>query len=310
MKFTRFDGNPIISPDLSIPWKARATYNPAAFLADGKVHIVYRAQANDGTSVLGYAVSTDGYHIDENIDSPIYVPRESWEQKTKENWNSGCEDPRITIIDDRLLMTYTAYDGVSPPRVALTSISLSDFLSRQWNWDAPKLISPPGVDDKDACIFKSKQDGYWAFHRLGNALWLDDLKDMQFPDVKYLTGGIIAQPRKDFWDNVKIGLGAPPIETEHGWLLLYHAVSDPGFKYKMGAMLLSYEDPHIILGRTNDPLFEPEEIYEIVGQVENAVFGSGAVVKDGTIFMYYGGADTVVGVATINLQELVSHLLA
>jgi beta-1,2-mannobiose phosphorylase / 1,2-beta-oligomannan phosphorylase len=311
-KFARFEGNPIISPLVDLDWQKNGTFNPAAIYEDGKIHIVYRAQGEDGTSTLGYAVSRDGFHIDENFDTPIYTPRESFEKKIKDNkGNSGCEDPRITKIDDRLYMTYTAYDGVNPPRTALTSIVLADFLKKNWVWEKPKLISPPGVDDKDACILKRvKGDGYVAFHRLGDVIWLDFLRDLDFPEKKYLTGGIIAQARKDKWDNVKIGIAAPPIETEQGWVLLYHAVSDPGFVYKVGAMLLDYADPRHILARTDEPLLEPEKPYEIQGHVPNVVFPCGAVVIDKIVYLYYGGADTVTCVATMPLKTLVDVLLS
>ncbi len=308
-KFARFLGNPILKPLPELDWEKQGTFNPAAIYEGGKFHILYRAQATDGTSTIGYASSTDGFRIDERLNTPIYTPRESFEMKSHPG-NSGCEDPRITKIGDRLYMTYTAYDGTNPPRVALTSITVDDFLQKNWKWEKPKLISPPGVDDKDACIVKRvKGDGYIAFHRLGDAMWVDFLRDLDFPERKYLTGGIIATARKDRWDNVKVGIAAPPLETEHGWLLLYHGVSQPGFRYEVGAMLLDYEDPREILGRTDEPIFEPKEQYELQGIVPNVVFPCGAVVKDGTIFIYYGGADTVLGVATMSLQVLLDILL-
>ena len=309
-KFVRYLQNPIITPALELEWQRLATFNPAAIYLDGYVHIIYRAQSPAGKSVFGYASSRDGIHIDENLGDPIYIPRESFEIKTDSEGNSGCEDPRITKIGERLYMTYTAYDGANPPRVALTSISEHDFLQKNWNWDKPKLISPPGVDDKDACIVKRiKTDGYLAFHRLGNVIWLDFLRDLDFPEKKYLTGGILAQARRDKWDNVKIGIGAPPLETEYGWLLIYHAVSEPGFKYKIGAMLLDYADPRKILGRTDEPILEPEEPYELNGQVPNVVFSCGAVIINEIIYLYYGGADSVVGVATMPLRTLTDILL-
>lgn len=308
-KFTRFEGNPIIKPAMELPWQKLGTYNPAAIYLDGKVHIIYRGQADNGVSVFGYARSSDGLHIDEHLHAPIYVPRADFEKPTHASGNSGCEDPRITQIGDRLYMTYTAYDGTNPPRVAMTTISVADFLKKNWDWDIPKLISPPGVDDKDACIIKKKNgDGFIAFHRLGDVIWLDFLRDLDFPESKYLSGGIMAQARKDKWDNVKIGIAAPPIETEQGWLLLYHGVSDPDHIYKVGAMLLDYNDPRTILGRTDEPIFEPAEDYELNGQVPNVVFPCGAVVIEGIIYLYYGGADSVTGVATMPLQNLLNVL--
>lgn len=308
--FTRFEGNPILAPESSISWKTKAVYNPAAIYLDRKVHLIYRGQASNGVSSFGYAQSHDGITISENLDEPIYRPSASFEMPTKEGWNSGCEDPRITRIDDRLYMTYTAYDGTNPPRVALTSISEVDFLARNWLWEVPKLISPPGLDDKDCCIVRNPNGkGFLAFHRLGNAMWMDSLRDLEFPEVKFLTGGILASAREDNWDNVKIGLAAPPIETSQGWLLLYHAVCNPGFIYKIGAMLLDKNDPHTILARSDEPLLSPEADYEKNGQVPNLVFSCGAVVIDGMIFLYYGGGDTVTCVATMQLESLLDILL-
>lgn len=308
-KFSRFEGNPILKPAMELEWQKKGAFNPAAVYEGGKVHIVYRGQADDGTSVFGYATSLDGLHIDEHYHAPIYIPRENFEKPTHPG-NSGCEDPRITKIDDRFYMTYTAYDGTNPPRVALTSIAVKDFLERKWNWDKPKLISPPGVDDKDSCIIKRKNgQGFVAFHRLGNVIWLDFLRDLAFPQDKYLSGGIMAQAREDKWDNVKIGISCPPIETEHGLLLIYHGVSNPGNVYKVGAMLLDPDDPRKILGRTDEPLLEPETPYEKEGQVPNVVFPCGAVVINDTIYLYYGGADSVTGVATMSLTTLLDVLL-
>jgi predicted GH43/DUF377 family glycosyl hydrolase len=132
---------------------------------------------------------------------------------------------------------------------------------------------------------------------------------LEFPEVKYLTGGILAQARHDFWDNVKIGLASPPIEVDEGLLVLYHAVSEPGFSYKIGAMLLDYDNLHNILARSDEPLLSPEEDYEVNGQVPNIVYPCGSVVINGTIFLYYGGGDTVTCVATMSLEDLMKVLL-
>ncbi len=306
--FKRFEGNPILKPNTEFPWKAKAVYNPAAIYLDNKIHLIYRGQAHDGVSCLGYATSRDGLTIEEDLEAPIYRPSASFELPTKQGWNSGCEDPRITQVDDRLIITYTAYDGTNPPRIAMTSISTTDFLEKRWIFEAPRLISPPGVDDKDCCIVENGS-GYTAYHRLGNSLWMDSLRDLDFPEVKFLTGGILATPRSDHWDNLKIGLAAPPLEIDEGLLLFYHALCNPGFKYQIGVMLLDKSNPHKIIARSNAPLLSPTEYYETHGQVTNIVFSCGAILINDTIYMYYGGADTVTGVATIPLQGLLASLL-
>lgn len=307
-KFERYEHNPIITPVYEQSFRSKAAFSPTAIFLEGKVHILYRAQAHDGTSSFGYANSLDGVTINEILKEAVYIPREHFELPTKPGWNSGCEDPRLTMLGDTLYLTYTAYDGTNPPRVAMSSIPVNDFLNQNWKWEKAKLISPPGVDDKDACIVKNHGNGYLAFHRLGNAMWIDFLRNLEFPKIKYLTGGIIAQAREDMWDNVKIGIAAPPLETDRGWLLLYHAVSNPGFKYMIGAMLLDYTDPHKILARSSSPLLEPEKDYELYGQVPNVVFSCGAVVMHGTVYLYYGGADSVVCVATMPLSDLLASM--
>jgi predicted GH43/DUF377 family glycosyl hydrolase len=311
VKFKRFDGNPILTPSLELDWQTLGVFNPAAVYEDGKFHIVYRGQSTStGTSVMGYASSKDGFHIDENLNEPIYFPREQFEQKIHETGYSGCEDPRVTRIDDKYYMVYTAYDGVNPPRVAMTSILVEDFLKKNWNWARPQLISPPGLDDKDACIVKGKYHGtFLAFHRLGYDIWLDIRNNLDFNDPNWLGGKAFVHPRADKWDNVKLGISGPPIETDKGWLLLYHGVSEPGGIYKVGALLMDYDDPYKVLARTDDPVFEPEMDYEKEGVVPNVVFPCGQAVVDGTIYMYYGGADKVIGVATMPLDDLLKLLL-
>src|SRR3989344_4724050 len=100
---------------------------------------LYRALSGDNTSTIGYASSIDGVRINERLSEPIYVPREDFESKKIEGGNSGCEDPRLTKIGNNLYMCYTAFDGIGPPRVAVTSIGEKDFLSRRWKWKKPRL---------------------------------------------------------------------------------------------------------------------------------------------------------------------------
>jgi len=308
-KFTRFEDNPIISPIPEHAWEARSTFNPAAIYENGKVHLLYRAMSQDNTSVIGYASSTDGFHIDERIIHPIYTPRENFERKMISGGNSGCEDPRLTKIDDKIYMCYTAYNGSDPPRVALTSIALSDFLNKHWNWEKPIIISPSNIDDKDACIFPKKiNDKYVFFHRIGNDIWIDFIDDLNFSGGRYLDGEILFKVRPDKWDNKKIGISAPPIETQKGWLLTYHGITGPGIVYKVGVALLDLNDPRKVLKRLDYPVLEPEMTYEKEGEVKNVVFPSGAVVKDGQLLVYYGGADRVVGVASMSLERLLEKL--
>jgi predicted GH43/DUF377 family glycosyl hydrolase len=116
-------------------------------------------------------------------------------------------------------------------------------------------------------------------------------------------------PRRNTWDSAKVGITAPPLKTKYGWLLLYHGVSKSHSTYRVGALLLDLKDPAIVLARTSDPIFVPEEAYEKFGVVNNVVFPCGMIARNNKLFIYYGGADKVVGVATIKLSNIINVLL-
>lgn len=313
--------NPIIAPNPDNKWESRATFNSAAVYEDGKVHFVYRALGDSDLSVLGYATSKDGLTIDERSDEPIYIPKEPFEspgQRVYKNFADhfasgggygGVEDPRITKVDDTFYMTYVAFDGANPPRVALTSISVDDFLHKRWDkWTKAKLISAPGMVNKNAVIFPEKINGkYVVFHRVYPNILVDFVDDLNFD--KHLQGHYFIPPRKTHWDSKKIGAGAPPIKTKDGWLFIYQSVGhqDPG-RYKIGAMLLDKNDPTKVLYRANNPIISPDEHYENAGFKAGVVYPCGAVVVDEKLHVYYGGADTVLCAASENLDTFLDQL--
>ena len=309
IKLARAKENPIIAPVREHSWEYRATFNPAAIYLGGKVHLLYRAMSEDNTSVLGYATSADGTHIDFRSKDPVYIPREPFEQKLHPGGNSGCEDPRLTKIDGRIYMCYTAFDGENPPRVALTWITEDDFFNQKWSWAKPVLISPPGLDNKDTCIFPKKiRDKYFIIHRSGDDIDSAFSPTLDFDGKTWIEEYRWILPRKGMWDSKKVGLAAPPIKTRKGWILFYHGVSEEDRFYRVGAVLLDLADPTKVIARTDEPIFEPEAPYEKVGQIANVVFPCGTVVIEENIFMYYGGADQVVGVATIKIEKLLETL--
>lgn len=312
LELHRFDSNPVIKPDPELSWKAKAVFNPAALYEYDRVNLVYRAMSIDNTSVMGFASSADGYNFEDQLPEPIYTPRENFESKLVPGGNSGCEDPRLTRIDDTVYMLYTAFNGRSEPRVALTYISLNDFIARCWNWSRPILISPPNVPDKDAAIFPKKINGKYAIlHRLGVSVWLDMVDDLKFEGEKWLGGHIIMSAKDELPDTEKLGIAGPPIETKQGWLLLYHCVSrkTQPMTYYVAAALLDLKDPSKVLARRKVPILEPETAYELYGQVNNVVFPCGAVIIGEDLFVYYGAADSVIGVATMKVVELLNSLL-
>jgi predicted GH43/DUF377 family glycosyl hydrolase len=313
VKLERFSENPVIKPNPHLSWQARAVFNPAVLYEDGRVHLAYRAMSEDNTSVIGFASSSNGFKFEEQLPAPINVPREEFEAKLVPGGNSGCEDPRLTRIDDTIYMLYTAFNGISDPRVALTHISLDDFLTRQWNWSRPILISPPNLSDKDAAIFPKKIKGKYAIlHRLGTSIWLDMVDDLKFDGDKWLGGHIFMSPKDEMPDTEKVGISGPPIETKYGWLLLYHAVSKKTqpMTYYVSAALLDLNDPSKVIARRKVPILEPETPYELFGQVNNVVFPCGAAIIGEHLFVYYGGADSVIGVATMKIEDLLKSLLS
>jgi predicted GH43/DUF377 family glycosyl hydrolase len=264
---------------------------------------------DDDTSVLGYASSTDGLHIDERMSAPVYVPREAFERKYHPGF-SGCEDPRLTRIDETIYMSYTAYDGINPPRIAVSTIGVEDFNNHKFEaWSTPKLISAPGMDNKDSCIVSEKIDGrYVIFHRIPPCIWVDIVSDLNFGENHWLGGHPLMGPRVNSWDDLKIGLNGPPEKTEDGWLLLYHGVSKVDKKYRMGAALLDLDNPLKVIARLQNPILEPLAWYENEGYRHGTVFSNGQVIKDGVLYDYYGGADKYTGVATAPVKTILDAL--
>jgi predicted GH43/DUF377 family glycosyl hydrolase/DNA-directed RNA polymerase subunit RPC12/RpoP len=325
----RFEGNPILTPKPGNWWETKAVFNPAAIYEAGKVHILYRAIGETDVSVLGYASSTDGLRIQERLKEPVYSPREPFEGVNPPYSQSatgttgiyisggggmgGCEDPRLTRIDERVYMTYVAYDGRNAPRVALSSIHINDFLNKKWNWKKPVLISPPHIVDKNACILPEKINGkYVIFHRVYPNILIDFVDDLDFDGkTRWLTGQyeIPVRALSSDWDSHKVGAGPPPLKTKDGWLLIYQAVGrNDGYRYKIGAMLLDLKDPTKVIARSRRPILEPTARYENEGWKAGVVYPCGAAIISDRLFVYYGGADMVVCVASVRLNGFLEEL--
>ncbi len=305
--FSKFEENPIIAPVPEHEWEKSATFNPTAIKLNGKIYIIYRAMGGDATSRLGLAVTTDGVYIDERLPDPIYSPREEFEIK-KVPGNSGCEDPRITQIGDRLYVCYTAFTGEGNTRVAMTSISANDFIARKWNWEKPILITAPGIYDKDACIFPEKiKDKYLFLHRITPGISVDFSDTLSFGEQNWLKTQSYIVPRPHSWDDEKIGIGPTPVKTRLGWLLIYHGISKLDRFYRVGAMILDSRDPRIVAARTQYPILEPLEDWEKIDG-RGIAFPCGMVEIGKYFYIYYGGGDKTVGVAKISSEELVGFL--
>lgn len=301
-KLKRYKNNPILKPILENPWESIVTFNTAAILLDNRIHLLYRARGcPGGISRIGYASTKDGFNIDERLDKPIFIPSPDTDVDC-----FGVEDPRIVKIDDKLYMTYSAYGYVPGMykrliwvQIAITSISVDDFLNKNWNW-SERIYPFPFTDNKDAALFPEKINGkYVMMHRIPQHIWIgfsDDLKH-------WYDNTIIMYPQGYGWEQYKLGGGAQPIKTEKGWLLIYHAVDNKMY-YKLGFAVLDLEDPTKVIYRHPKPILEPEEKFEKEGDVSNVTFTCGAVIKDDQLLVYYGAADTVICVATADMKDV------
>ena len=296
---------PILLPDPASDWECYNVFNPAVIHHNGLFHMLYRAQGLDWVSRIGYAVSEDGLTWN-RLRRPVLGPRDETDSR-------GVEDPRVTEINGLFYMTYTAYgrtfQGDGEPTHAGGGIL--PMIARSRNLIAWERMGPlvRGEDNKDHILFPRKIGGrYVALHRRRPDVWLaysDDLQTWREADMTPIFG-----PRPgDGWDSKSVGGNGPPIETEAGWLVLYHAY-DHDHVYRLGVLLLDLEDPSRVIHRPAAPIFWPEELWELRGDVPNVVFSCANPVVDGTVYVYYGGGDHVIGLATCPLSDLLDFARA
>lgn len=332
MKLKKFQGNPIVSPNEKNAWESLVTCNPGVYYDNGIFYMLYRAAGNDDEHVirLGLATSKDGFHFERASDQPVFGPGVN-------NFDSGCvEDPRIVKFDNEYYVTYAyrpfppgqywkfAHDVVKIPKVGAdapaaiaknlgnTGLAVTtDFK----NFRRLGRLTSPVLDDRDVIIFPEKINGrYVLMHRpkqyIGEkygvkypSIWLkfsDDLLDWEDKESHLLLTGI-----EGTWEE-KIGGSTPPLKTEYGWLVIYHGVENGGLGYyRAGAILLDLENPLKIISKAPDFILEPEYDYEIEGYYRGCVFPTGNVIVDDTLYVYYGGADKYIGVATCNIHDFI-----
>ena len=336
MKLQRFVGNPILSPHPDHPWEDLAVFNPAAWYDAEKreVFLLYRA-AESGSEYkcyFGLATSKDGYHFERASDEPVLNPSvEGFDGAT-------IQDPRMIKIGEWFYVTYACRHYpfgqfwipevrgryVKPdcpgefPHYLRTNATLTGLLMTKdfKSWIRAGWLTDPMLDDRDVILFPEKVGGkfvmlhrplewigpkYGVEHASSWISFADDL--MGFRQSKLLL------TNKYPWETAKMGFNIPPIKTPQGWLSIYHAVG-PDKYYRLGAVLLDLDDPSIVRHRTPDGLMQPETDYEIEGFYRGVCFPCGAVVIDGTLFVYYGGGDKYCALATCSLEELVRHLLS
>ena len=331
-QLTKYVGNPILSPNPDHGWESKNTFNPAALQIDDTTHLLYRAEGDTGLSVIGYGSSHNGTRFD-RLPDPVYVPRMDFEGVNVDprliamlrkvtprsgyrnyppgigyDWH-GVEDPRVTLLDGRVYMTYSAFDGWHYARPAITSISEDDFLAQRWNWTTPQVMTEQvyqwSFGNKSVVLHPEKVGGkYMIYHRIWPHIRIDYVDDLEFgPGKKYLKELARIEARGDSWDSHKVGVAAPPILIDEGWLLIYQASGSQDRRYKVGAMILDRNDPNRVLYRSSYPIMVPNQTYE-----GGIAYVCGAVVRDSTLYVYYGGNDHVVCLATASLREFVDRL--
>ena len=316
--------NPILKPG-SHPWMAEAVLNPAATILNGRTHLIYRAIGTDGVSRLGYASSPDGITFDKRLPYPIYAARNPHDlavhlrryspvmYPSGGSWG-GCEDPRMVVIDGKVYVTFNMFENWQL-RVAVIWMSVEDFLAeRFYAWRGPVILSH-SERDKNWVLFPEKIHGQFAVlhsiigddeHQV-RIEYIDNLallakRTFVSPDPQKVPDTPIA------WPIHTRSAGPPPVKTEKGWLVLYHANdAAEGHRYKLGAMLLDLTDPTKVLYRAAAPILSPDEPYENHGK-PGIVYAGGAVVHDGILYVYYGGADKVICVATAPLTTFLDEL--
>ena len=293
MKLKRYRGNPILTPKRENGWESAATFNAAVVRDSSIFYMLYRAKGEDGISRLGYAVSRDGFNFF-RLDKPVFEPEGEFE-------TLGCEDPRIVKMGGEFYMTYTAYSKHGC-RVSLAATK--NFIT----WQRYGVVLPD-VENKDAVLFPEKiGDKYVMFHRPMPpkelwGIWIAYSDNL----VNWEGYKVVMTPRERLWDSVRIGAASPPFKTERGWLLIYHGTDEREI-YRLGMALFDLNDPSLLLRRQEEPILEPEEEYELHGQHPNVVFSCGGCELENSYYIYYGGADFVTCVATVEKDVLLNSL--
>lgn len=298
--FTRHGHAPILTSH-DLPFHTNGVLNPGVAEMDDKVILLLRVESREAISHLRVARSTNGVDGWQIAETPLLAP--DLPEYPFEEW--GCEDPRITQIAPKdWLITYTAYSRYGP---AIALARTTDFLT------ATRLGITLPPTNKDGTIFPVKINNQWLMlHRPVTGgqehIWFaespDDFKSWENPGV------LIPQRSGPWWDGVRIGVGAPPICTDEGWLLLYHGVKEMANRpvYRLGLALLDRANPRKLLARGSEWVFAPEAEYEQRGLVPNVVYTCGALLRGDEVWMYYGAADTVIGLAKAKLCDLLDFV--
>lgn len=312
----RHKKNPILLPNDSNWWESKAVFNCAVLRDDNRIHMLYRAvgEYEKYISRIGYASSSDGFCFTRRREIAL-APSEEYEKY-------GIEDPRLVKTDQEIYLSYVVLSTyVSQRPSASTALATTNDFS---NYTRLGIITSKGSDNKDVVLFPENvyqqlSDGtgnlkYLFLHR--PSTWVGSKYGVHRPSIWIGEGAsltnfekhtLLIKPEQQ-WEMLKVGAGPPPIKTKEGWLLIYHGV-DRDHVYAAGAALLDLKDPTKVIARTKKPVLEPNEPYEKNGDVNNVVFPTAAYVMDEKLFVYYGAADKVCCLATIDLENFLDHIL-
>lgn len=333
----------IILKKTELTFENESVCNPACIKEGNKVHLFYRAIREGNFSTIGYCLLDGPLKIEIRTERPVIFPEFDYEKQ-------GVEDPRIVKIENTYYLTYSAYDGTNVGGVVATSNDLVNFekkgiitpvmtyeqfyklatsvnLLNEKYFQHYRIFKEHGLIanltetlllwDKNLMFFPRKINGKFALlHRIFPGIQLvmfDSFEELtqQFWEnyIIELSKYIIMDPVYQH-ENSHIGGGCPPIETEDGWLLIYHTTEDTpeGLVYHAAAALLDINDPYQVIARLPEPLISPEFDWETEGVVKDVVFPSGSAIFDEDLYIYYGASDTTVAVASLKLKELISLL--
>lgn len=306
--------------------------NPAVIMDGGSIHFFYRAVHVRNYSTIGYCRLDSPLHVAERYDRPFLKPEFDYE-------SHGMEDPRIVKIDGVYYLTYVAFDGVNALGALATSTDLQHF--KRIGIIVPKIK----YTDFDRLTKNNKELNEKYLHYNEGANYLAD-KDFVFfprringkliflhrikPDIQITAVNDLQDLTDRFWENYFsnfaenialapkypheicfLGSGCPPIETEHGWLVIYHGVkaTEKRYEYSCCVALLDLDDPKKEIARLPYPLFKPELDYELKGDVDDVCFPTGTALFDDKLYIYYGAADELIACASVSLSGLLVELL-
>ncbi len=328
----------IILKKTELSFEDDSVLNPGVYQEGNTIHMLYRAVRKGNYSTIGYCQLEGPLKVVERYNTPLMIPY-------SDEGSKGIEDPRIVKIDGVYYITYTAYNGINALGALATSTDLKTFerggiIVPKFTFDAFKRLAECNnlvnakyfrhvrhfeaseevyLWDKDVLFFPRKIDGKLAFlHRIRPGIQLVMVNSLEELTQEYwnhyflhLNEHIVMDPIGVNHESGYIGAGAPPIETELGWLLIYHGVYDTseGYVYSAAAALLDLVDPTKVIARLIDPLFVPEFDYELNGVVNNVVFPTGTALFEDALYIYYGAADKCIACASVSLKELLKELL-